>query len=68
MHIGGLEVEALRADLLTNGQAVKYDSLIALQNDDAKNSLWRSAAVSIPRSGNFGITHNKGKANMPMPL
>jgi hypothetical protein len=38
-----------------------------LHNDAAKNSLWRSAAVNIPRSSNSGATQNKGKAPMPMP-
>jgi hypothetical protein len=52
---------------MTNWQASKCTYLIALQNDDAKNSLWRSTAVHIPRSGSYGITQNKGKAPMPMP-
>jgi hypothetical protein len=38
-----------------------------LQNDVAKNSLWRSAAVNIPRNSSSATTHNMGKAPMPMP-
>ena len=34
---------------MTNWQAGKYDSLIALHNNVAKNSLWRSVAVNILR-------------------
>ena len=56
MYIGGLKVGALRADIMTNWQAGKYASLIALQNDAAMNSLWRLTAVHIPRSDNFGTT------------
>jgi hypothetical protein len=67
MYNGGLKVVALRVDLMTNWQASKHTSYIALQNDAAKNILWRSIAVNIPRSGNSGTTHNKGKAPMPMP-
>ena len=37
-----------------------------MQNDDAKNSLWRPTAVKNPRSGNSGTTQNKGKAHVPM--
>jgi hypothetical protein len=67
LYIGGLKIEALRAYLMTGWQASKYTSLTALQNDAAKDSLWRSTAVHIPRSGNYGTTQNKGKASMPMP-
>ena len=66
MYIGGLKVGALRADLMTNWHANKYASLIALQNDGAKNSLQRSIAVNISRSVNSGTTQNKDKALMPM--
>jgi hypothetical protein len=52
---------------MTKWQACKYTSSIALQNDSAENSLWRSSAANIPRSGNFGTTQKKGKAPMPMP-
>ena len=41
--------------------------MIALQNDAAKNSLWRSAAVNTPRNGSSASTQNKGKASLPMP-
>jgi hypothetical protein len=52
---------------MTSLQARKYDSLIALQNDDAKHSLWRSTAVHTPRSGSFATTKNIGKIFMPTP-
>ena len=52
---------------MTNWQACKNDSLLTLQNDVAKNSLWRSAAVNIPRNSSSATTQNKGKAPMPMP-
>jgi hypothetical protein len=43
LYIGGRKVGALfRADFMTNWWEDKYASLIALQNDAAKNSLWRS--------------------------
>ena len=51
---------ALQANLVTDWKSCKYASLIALQNDAANNSLWRSAAVNITRSGNSGITQNTG--------
>ena len=44
IYIGGLKNGALRADLMTNWQCNKYPSLIALQNDAAKNSLWRASS------------------------
>jgi hypothetical protein len=52
---------------MTNWHAGKYDSLLTLQNDVAKNSLWRSSAVNIPRNSSSAKTQNKGKAPMPMP-
>jgi hypothetical protein len=67
VYIGGLKVGALRADLMTNWQAGKYESFIAFQNDAAKNSLRRSAAVNIPRYSSSAITHNRSKAHVPMP-
>jgi hypothetical protein len=67
LYIGGLKVGALRTDLMTNWHTSKYDSLIALQNDPAKNSLWRSVAVNTPRYGGFTTTQNEGKAPMPTP-
>jgi hypothetical protein len=67
MYIGGLKVEALRAELTTNRHAINYASLSALRNDAAKNSLWRSTAANILRSGNSDTTRNKKKAPMPMP-
>jgi len=44
IYIGGLKNGALRADLMTNWQCNKYPSLIALQNDAVKNSLWRASS------------------------
>ena len=52
---------------MTIWQACKYTSLIALQNDVVNSSLWRSIAVKIPWSGDFGNSQNKGKAHLPMP-
>jgi hypothetical protein len=52
---------------MTNWKADKYDSLLTLQNDVAKNSLWCSIAVNIPRNGSSTTTQNKGKAPMSMP-
>ena len=66
LYIGGLKVGALRADLMTNWHASKYDSLITLQNHAAKNSLRRSAAVNIPRNSSSATSQNKGKAPMLM--
>jgi hypothetical protein len=51
---------------MTNWQACKYDSLLTLQNDVAKNSFWRSTAVNIPRNSSSATTQIKGKAHMPM--
>ena len=66
LYIGGLRVGALRADLMTNWQAIKYDSLLTLHNDAAKNSLCRSTAVNISRNSSTATTQNKGKAPMPI--
>ena len=51
---------------MTNWQACKYESLLTLHNDAAKNSLWRSTAVNIPRNSSFATTKIGGKALMPM--
>ncbi len=56
LYIGGLKVGALRSDLMTKWHAHKDDTLIVLQNDVAKNSLWRSAAVNTPKFGSFATT------------
>jgi hypothetical protein len=50
IYIGGLKNGALRADLMTNWQMGKYLSLISLQNDAAKNSLWRASSSSASGS------------------
>ena len=39
LYIGGLKNGSLRADLMSNWQAGKYATLMALQTDAAKNSL-----------------------------
>ena len=44
---------------MINWQSCKYDSLIAMRYDVAKNMLWRSTAIITPRSGSYGATHNK---------
>ena len=41
--------------------------MLTLQNDAAKNNLWRSTAVHIPRNSSSATTQNTGKAPMPMP-
>jgi hypothetical protein len=45
---------------MTNWEACKYESLLTLQNDAAKNSLWRSTALNIPRNSSFITTQNNG--------
>jgi len=52
---------------MTNWEACKYESLLTLQNDAAKNSLWRSTALNIPRNSSSITTQNKGQTPMPMP-
>jgi hypothetical protein len=52
---------------MTKWQACKYDFLLTLQNDAAKNSLWCSTAVNIQRNNSSATTQNRGKAPMPMP-
>ena len=52
---------------MTNQHEGKYESLIALQNDAAMNSLWRSAADNIPRNSSSAITQSRGKAHVRMP-
>ncbi len=39
-----------------------------LQNDAAKNSLWRSSTNIIPRVSGSNAHHGKGKAPMPVPM
>ena len=53
---------------MTNWQASKYDSLIYLYNGVAKNSLWRSIAVNIPRNSSSATNQNRGEAHVPMSL
>ena len=48
---------------MTNWQACKYSTLMALQNDGTKNSLWRSIVVINPRASSFATILNKGKGH-----
>ncbi len=74
IYIGGLKNGTLRADLMTNWNWGKYLSLIALQNDAAKNSLgvrrrhWRlaqvrqatpSPTVSLSHRLSTGLSHQR---------
>jgi hypothetical protein len=60
IYIGGLKNGALRADLMTNWQMGKYVSLISLQNDAAKNSLWR-ASSSLPSGSSTPSNSNNDR-------
>ena len=60
LYIGGLKNGSVRADFMINWQTVKYVTLIELQNDVAKNSLWRSSTIITPRLGGSNSHHNKG--------
>ena len=60
LYIGGLKNGSVRADLMTNWQTGKYATLMELQTDAAKNSLWRSSTVITPRTGSSSSHHNKG--------
>jgi len=66
LYIVGLKVIALRTDLMTNCHVSKYESLLTLKNDVAKNCLWRSVVVNIPRNSSSDTTQNRDKAPMPM--
>ena len=50
IYIGRLKNGALRADLMTNWQFAKYNSIIALQNDAAKNFLWHASSSALGAS------------------
>ncbi len=67
LYIGGLRNGSLRADLMSNWQAGKYATLMALQTDAAKNSLWRSSIVITPGIGDSNSHQNKGKSPMTQP-
>jgi hypothetical protein len=68
MYIGGLKNGPGRADLMFNWHTGKYASLMDLQNDFAKYSLWRSSTIIAPRMGGSNSHHCKGKAPMPPPM
>jgi hypothetical protein len=50
LYIGGLKNDSVRTDLMTNWHTGKYATLMDLQNDAAKNSLWRSSTIITPSS------------------
>ncbi len=52
LYIRGLKNCSVRADLMTNWQTGKYATLMELQNDVAKISLWRSS-TTINIGGDF---------------
>jgi hypothetical protein len=52
LYIGDLKTGAFQADLITNWQASKYYTSMALQNDVAKKGLWHSTGVKNPRVSN----------------
>ncbi len=63
IYIGGLKNGALRADLKTSWQCSKYNSIIALQNDAAKNSLWRASSSAFGASTpSNSLTYRQPKA------
>jgi hypothetical protein len=66
IYIGGLKNGALRADLMTNWQMGKYLSLISLQNDAAKNSLWR-ASSSLASGSNTPSNSNTDRQQPKQP-
>jgi hypothetical protein len=68
LYIGGLKNGSVRADLMSNWQTGKYATLMDLQNDAAKNSLWRSSTIITPRMGGSNNYHGKGKSPMPVPM
>jgi hypothetical protein len=68
LYIGGLKNGSVRACLMTNWQTGKYATLMDLQNDAVKNSLWRSSTIITPRTGGSNFHHGKGKAPMPPPI
>ncbi len=64
LYIGGLHNGSDRVDFMTNPQTGKYAILMALQNDAAKNILWRSSTRITPRFDGPGTQQNKGKSPM----
>ena len=68
LYIGGLKNGSVRADLMFNWQTGKYATLMELQNDAAKNSLWRSSTIITPRVSGSNAHHGKGKAPMTVPM
>ena len=67
LYIGGLKNGSVRADLMTISQTGKYATLLELQNDAAKNYLWRSSTILTPRSGGSNSHKNKSKNPMTQP-
>ncbi len=68
LYIGGLKNGSARADFMFDCQTSKYATLMDLQNDATKNSLWRSSTIITPRMGGSNSHHVKGKAPMPAPM
>jgi len=52
---------------MTNWHTGKYATLMELQNDVAKNSLWCSSTITTPRFGGSSSHHNKYKGPMTQP-
>ena len=52
---------------MTSWHTGKYATLMDLQNDAAKNFVWRSATIITPRTRGSNSHHGKGKAPMPSP-
>ncbi len=67
LYIGGLRNGSLRADLMSDWQANKYATLMVLQTNAAKNSLWRSSIVITPMTSGTNTHRNKGKSPMTQP-
>jgi hypothetical protein len=67
MYIGGLNNSSLRANLVTTWQNSNYLSIIALQNDVAKNNLWRSTSILTLHSSNIGSDDRKNKGTTFTP-
>jgi len=49
---------------MTNWETGKCATLMELQTDAAKKSVWRSSTIITPRSSSANSHHNKGKAPM----
>jgi hypothetical protein len=52
---------------MSNWQSGKYATLMALQTDASKNSLWRSSTMITPKTGGSSTHQNKGKSPITQP-